>query len=125
MKTIKQKYFINASPEKVFQALTDPLIIKKWSGSNALMENKKGGKFELWDGWNYGTNTEIIKNKKLVQEWYSEDWEEASTVSFILHDKNGKTEVELIHEDVPDESFTKYSKGWEEHYLGAIREMFG
>ncbi|MBL0108113.1 MAG: SRPBCC domain-containing protein [Ignavibacteria bacterium] len=42
MKSFKQIYKIKASVNKVFDALTNPVTIEKWSGSPAEMDNKKG-----------------------------------------------------------------------------------
>lgn len=124
MKTIRQTYLINATPDQVFKALTNPKIIEQWSGAPATMSARKGSTFSLWDGWNYGKNLEVVRNEKLVQEWRSQEWEEPSKVTFTLKGKGRKTEVELTHENVPDNGYKKYSDGWKEYYLGAIRKLF-
>lgn len=45
MKTIKQKYLINAAKEKVWQALVDPKKIDDWGGEPTKMSEKEGEEF--------------------------------------------------------------------------------
>lgn len=122
MKTIKQSYEMKASPAQVFQALTDPKIIAKWSGSPAKMNAKKGTKFELWGGDMFGTNLEVVKDKKLVQEWCTNTFKSKAT--FTIKAKGKNSVVDLIHENVPAKSVKDYSEGWRDYYLGAMQEMF-
>ena len=69
MPTIEQSYEMNATPEQVFEALVNADIIQDWSGDEAKMVPEVGDKFSLWGGQMFGTNLEVVKNKKLVQEW--------------------------------------------------------
>ena len=124
MPTIQKIYEMNASPEEVFDALVNPDLIQIWSGDEAQMSSKVGGTFSLWGGQMYGVNLEVIKNKKLVQEWSYDQKAEASKVTFLIKAKEKKTTVELIHEDVPEKSVNSISDGWDSYYLGAIQEMF-
>lgn len=124
MPTIKQTYEMNASPEEVFEALVDPNIIQDWSGDEAKMSADVGGKFSLWGGQMFGINLEVVKNKKLVQEWCYDQWETPSKVTFTLKAKGKMTVVDLLHEDVPEKSVNSIADGWGAYYLGAMQEMF-
>ncbi len=124
MPTIKQTYEMNAKAEEVFDALVNPEIIQDWSGDEAKMSADVGAKFSLWGGQMFGTNLEVVKNKKLVQEWCYDQWDKPSKVTFTLKAKGKQTFVELLHEDVPEKSLTSITEGWDIYYLGAIREMF-
>jgi uncharacterized protein YndB with AHSA1/START domain len=124
MPTIKQTYEMNATPEKVFEALVDPEIIQIWSGDEAKMGPEVGDNFTLWGGQMFGKNLEVVKNKKLVQEWSYDQWEAPSKVTFTLKPKGKKTIVELLHEDVPEKSLKSIDEGWDGYYLGAMKEMF-
>ena len=55
MKTITQEYVINAPIEKVWLALIDPLVIEQWGGGPAVMNDRVGTEFKLWDGDIWGT----------------------------------------------------------------------
>lgn len=124
MPTIEQTYEMNATPEQVFDALLNPEIIQIWSGDEAKMSAEVGGNFVLWGGQMFGTNLEIIKNKKLVQEWNYDQWDKPSKVTFTIKIKGKKTIVELLHEDVPEKSLNSITDGWGTYYLGSMQEMF-
>lgn len=124
MPTIVQKYEMNATPEQVFDALVNPDTIQTWSGDEAKMGPEVGDTFTLWGGQMFGKNLEVVKNKKLVQEWCYDQWEKPSKVTFTLKAKGKKTIVELLHEDVPEKSLTSIDEGWDAYYLGAMKDMF-
>lgn len=124
MPTIKQTYEIAASAEKVFEALVNEEIIQHWSGDEVKMSAEVGAKFSLWGGQMYGTNLEIVPNKKLVQEWFYDQWDLPSKVTFLLNGSGDVTFVELLHEEVPEKSLKSITESWSFYYLGAIQEMF-
>lgn len=122
MKTIKQSYKINAPGDEVWQALVDPKIIEKWGAGPAQMDDKVGTRFKLWGGDIHGRNTEVVKNKKLVQDWYGGNWQKPSKLTFELTNLDGKTQVELVHEDVPDKEAENIEDGWERYYMGPLKD---
>ena len=124
MPTIQQTYEMNATPEEVFEALVNPDLIQNWSGDEAKMSAEVGAKFSLWGGQMFGTNLEVIKNQKLVQEWWYDQWDAPSKVTITIKTKDKKTIVELLHEDVPEKSLNSIADGWSGYYLGAMQDMF-
>ncbi|MBS1486496.1 MAG: SRPBCC domain-containing protein [Bacteroidetes bacterium] len=124
MKDYKKYFSINASPEDVYLALTNPLTIYLWSGEEAQMSTEPGSEFSLWDGAIVGKNLEFIPNKKIIQQWYFDGQQEESIVTIILHaDKNG-TSAELRHTNIPDESFDDIVEGWRDVYFGSLQEFY-
>lgn len=124
MPTIEQTYEMDATPEEVFNALVNPDVIQIWSGDEAKMSADIGGTFMLWGGQMFGTNLEVVKNKRLVQEWCYDQWDTPSKVTFTIKVKGKKTVVELLHEDVPERSVKSITEGWNSYYLGSMQEMF-
>ena len=122
MKIIHQIYIINAPIEKVWKALVDPKIIAKWSESPAEMDAKVGIKFSLWEGQIHGTNLEVISPKRLKQEWYA-DYETPSFVTFTIYEHEGKTTVELQHEQVPADKFKDIADGWKQFYMIPLKKF--
>jgi activator of HSP90 ATPase len=120
---INQKYIINAPANKVWEALTNPKIIEKWSQSKATMNDSEGTNFKLWDGDIFGKNIRVIKNKELVQEWTSGDWEKPSTVTFKLKELDNKTEVTLTHIGVPESEIEDIDNGWKDYYMNPLKEV--
>lgn len=123
MKSLKQTYLINAPIELVWQALTDSKVIDDWGGGPAKMSGEEGFEFEFWGGDIWGKNIKVVKGKQIVQEWYSGKWDKPSIVAFNLSEKNGKTEVKLIHEDVPENEFNEIEDGWKRYYLGPLIKL--
>jgi activator of HSP90 ATPase len=124
MPTIEQTYEMNASPEQVFDALVNADTIQNWSEDEVKMNAEVGAAFSLWGGQMFGTNLEVVKNKKLVQEWCYDQWEKPSKVTFTIKAKGKKTIVDLLHEEVPEKSVNSIADGWDAYYLGAIKRMF-
>ena len=123
MKSIKQRYEINASVDKVWDALVNPKTIDKWGGGPAKMNDQEGFEFEFWGGDIYGKNKEVIKNKKLVQEWFSGKWEKPSIVTFLLESLEDNIKVELIHTDIPDEEADDIEQGWKDYYMIPLKQL--
>ena len=123
VKELVKHYEINASIEKVWKAFTVPQEIDAWGGGPAVMDDKVGTQFKLWDGDIHGTNTEIELCKKIVQEWYSGDWPEPSIAEFTFSQKNGKTIIDLLHKNIPDMKTEEIDKGWDEYYLGPLKKL--
>lgn len=123
MKTIRQTYLINAPPELVWKALVDPTVISKWGGGPARMDDKVGTKFTLWGGDICGKNIKVIKKKELVQEWFGGKWKKPSKATFKLAEKKDKTELRLLHEDVPDQEAKDIEEGWKAYFLGPLKKL--
>lgn len=123
MKTIKQTYHIKAPVEKVWKALVEPELIGKWGAGPAKMDDKVGTKFSLWGGDIYGTNVEVVKEKKLVQEWFGGKWDAPSILTFTLNSKGDTTEVHLMQENIPDSEFEDIEQGWKDYYMGPLKEF--
>ncbi len=123
MKTIKQTYVINAPITKVWQAFVNPSVIEQWGGGPAKMSVEEGFEFKLWGGDIYGTNTKVITEKLLQQDWYGGKWDTPSKLSFSFSENDGNTEIKMIHTDVPDDAAKDIEQGWREYYLGPIKEL--
>ena len=122
-KSLKQNYTIKAPVAKVWQAFVEPEVINKWGAGPAKMDDKVGTKFSLWNNDIYGTNTEVVAEKKLVQDWYGGDWDKPSIVTFTFTAKGDETEIDLVHTDLPDGEEDNFADGWKSYYVGAIKEL--
>jgi activator of HSP90 ATPase len=122
-KIIRKTYVIKAPVERVWKALVSPALIRKWSGSKAIMSPGLGQRFELWNGDIYGKNIDVEKNKRLVQEWYSGPWVEPSLVFITLSKIPSGTKLRLVHKNVPLDEILAISSGWDDYYFGMIKDM--
>jgi uncharacterized protein YndB with AHSA1/START domain len=119
---ITKSYVIAASPSEVWRALTEAESIEGWGGGPAVMRSEAGSPFSLWGGDIWGTNVQVVPERCLVQEWYGGEWPAPSIVTFTLTPERGGTLVELLHRRVPDDEAVEFEAGWDDYYLGAIKE---
>lgn len=124
MKDLKIYYTLNASPEDVYNALVNQVMVEIWTGESAVMSEEPGSEFSLWDGSITGKNLEFEKNRMIRQEWYFEGEPEASLVTILLHTNGNVTQLEVRQTNIPDEAFSNISDGWKEDYLGGLSQLF-
>ena len=124
MKDYKKYFLIGAPPDEVYKALTNPATIQLWTGEKADMAEEPGSEFSLWEGSIEGINLEFVPGKKIVQQWYFGDQEDASIVTIILHEHRSGTSAELRHTNIPDEDYDNIISGWEENYFGSLIEFY-
>jgi len=123
MKDLKRYYKLNADPKDVYNALTNEKMIEIWTGEDAEMTAEANTEFSLWGGSISGINLEFEPDKKIVQQWFFGEDDEASIVTIKLHPDKKGTSVELNHTNIPDEAYENISDGWDEDYFGALREL--
>lgn len=124
--TLTVKRVIEADPETLFEALTNPEIMKRWfyasdeSGWSATVENnfREGGRYKIdmhgpEETYSHqGIYKEIIPNEKIVFSWNS-PFVTGTVVTISLSKVNGGTEVSLKHEFLPnEEEKKKHTQGW-------------
>lgn len=125
--------FIKAKREKVFQAWIRPEMIKRWMGPLDIIvpgvttDPRVGGRYHIEmegkggemgkPGAKYivdGVYEEIVPNEKLVFTWVWERPDASQTVvTVLLKDKDGGTELTLIHERFTTaEDMKRHEHGW-------------
>ena len=128
--SLEIKRFINAPPDRVYAAWTDPTELQHWFGPEEVRTIKiaadvrVGGKYR-WDlvkqegeEWScLGEYRELVPGRKIVFTWKWDDdeaWENHdSVVTVELSDREGGTEVKLTHEKLPsEESRDRHNEGW-------------
>jgi uncharacterized protein YndB with AHSA1/START domain len=124
------KRVINAPRDRVYAAWTDPAQLKQWFGPENVQTRGLvadacvGGEFR-WDLVNpegeemtmRGEFRELQPGKKVVFTWQWQDdevWENhISLVTVELSDRDGGTELRLIHEQLPNEQSREgHNGGW-------------
>jgi activator of HSP90 ATPase len=125
--TITQKVIISAMPEEVYDAYADAKKHAKFTGGKATNNPVVGGTFTAWDGYISGKNLELEKGKRIVQEWVTTDWPEGyppSKLELTLREVNGKTEITMVHSDVPTEQENGLKQGWIDFYWEPLKNYF-
>ena len=121
---IRQTVFFEASPEEVYDALLDAKKHSAFTGSPATTNARVGSEFEAWNGYISGKNLELMKNRKIVQEWETTEWPEGyprSKLVLTLTAKKGGTELKMVHSRVPAEQLEEYTGGWTSAYWEPLR----
>jgi activator of HSP90 ATPase len=124
---ITQKIIINASISEVYEAYTNSKKQSAFTGSKASGEPRVGSKFSAWDGYIQGKYIDLEKNSKVVQEWITTDWPKnfpASRLELIFKDLGDKTEISMIHSDVPAEMEDELRQGWIDFYWDPLKDYF-
>ena len=123
MRDFKKYFKLEASPADLYNALTNPTMIKIWTGETAVMSTEPGSEFSLWDGEIVGRNIGFVQDEKIVQSWFfGEDSD--SIVTIKLHPDKQGTNVEVHQTNIPDEAYENIAEGWESDYIGGIKELF-
>ena len=126
--SIKMTHVIYASPEKVFEALTDAGIIGAWGGGLSVLEREEGGKFELFDGWVKGKVLIYNPAKELSYTWKPDDWkkkDDYSTVTYKFKKHAAGTEIILEHSNFPsEEERDKHEAGWVDYVFDPMNDYF-
>jgi len=124
MKDFKKYYLLEASPEEVYMALTNPLTIRLWTNEEAHMSTVPGSEFSIMGDSIAGKNLEFVENKKIVQEWYFGEQEAPSIVTIKIHKHPEGSSVEVVHTNIPDEAYEDIVEGWNGAYFGSLQEYF-
>ncbi len=124
--TIKQGCMLPATPMEVYSAWMTSKEHASFTGQEALVSQKEGGKFTTFDGWASGTNIELAPGKKIVQTWRGDDWPKEAmsmlTVQLIKAPKG--TKVLFTQTGVPKNKAKDIAQGWRDYYWSALKEYF-
>ena len=119
------EFRLSGKPARVMQLLTDPLLIRKWSGGEAIVEKKAGGRFEMFDGWVKGEVLKVTDNE-LAYTWKTEDWPADAVpteVHYLLKEDEAGTKVILKHTGFPDEEqMNSHRSGWSDFFFTPMED---
>ncbi len=128
---IRREVAIAASPETVWELLTDPEKAPIWWGRALTLDPRPGGLLRIEVGAGNVTSGEFVEldpPRRLVYTW---GWESggagpelvpagSTTVEITLVPEGAGTKLELIHRGLPSgEPAENHGLGWE-HYLGRL-----
>jgi uncharacterized protein YndB with AHSA1/START domain len=128
---------INAPMAKVWQALTDPKMVKEWLfGTDMHVSNwEVGGEITYtgqWEGKSYqdkGKIVEIVPEQKLVSTYWSsfsglpDAPENYQKVTYQLSQDGDGTKIEITQEGSKTEEQAKHSEGNWRQVLGSMKKI--
>lgn len=124
--TIKQSYTFHASPEEVYELIMDAKKHAAFTGGPVRMSKKVNGPFEVFGGYAYGSNIELLPGKKIVQAWHfrEEGWPDGhfSLCTFRFFPKGSSTLMRFTQTGVPEQSMKNLKNGWKEFYWNPMKK---
>ena len=126
----------NASPEKVWKAITDKDQMKQWYFDLEAFKPEVGFEFQF-EVINEGRRflhlckiTEVITGKKLKYSWRYDGYEGNSFVTFELFAEGSETRLRLTHEGLetfpvnnPDFRKENFAEGWTQLIGSSLKEF--
>ena len=125
MKTIHQIIIFKTTPKTIYEIWLDSEKHSALIGDEAKISKEVNGKFSTFSGYSKGINLELVPNKKIVQTWRANEWEEDhySKITITLTKIKQGTKLEFIQEHVPDEFYESIYKGWMDFYWAPLKRM--
>jgi len=135
-KNINQLIKIKASPQEVYEALTDEAKHAAFTGEPAKIQATMGGAFSAYDGYITGTLTELVPNKLIVLQWNDDRFRSQgrrsavdervkqglySTATFMIDPEDGGTRLRFFQQGIPEDLYDELSAGWQEHYWDKLK----
>ena len=127
---------LNATTEKVWNALTEPSLVKQWQyGSDLITDWKIGSEIRFRNEWEgqvfeqWGTVLEVIPNQKIKYSLFfpRQDVEDKPEnyfiMSYFLSDENQKTKLEIIQEDNRPGAVQEEPQGEENPILQGLKAV--
>jgi uncharacterized protein YndB with AHSA1/START domain len=119
------EFILSGKPRRVMQLLTDPKLIRKWSGGEAVLENMVGGRFEMFDNWVSGKVTKTGATE-LAYTWKTTDWPDdapPSEVHYLLKEDEAGTKVIIKHSGFPNaEEMNSHKSGWTDFFFDPLED---
>jgi len=120
-KTITQKIvFKDAKASSLYNMYLDSREHTKLTGNNpANISAKEGAKFSIYDGYSWGKNLQLVKDKLIVQSWRASDWKKSdvdSTLILSFEQNKNDAVINMIHANVPDNQASALKDGWNDFY---------
>jgi uncharacterized protein YndB with AHSA1/START domain len=127
--SIEREMMLNVPPEQVWVALTDPVHVAKWFGTEGEIDLRPGGAIYFgWPGFGrfYGVVVEADRPRKFSYRWCLDrdtpvDEGATTLVEFTLEKAAGGTRLLLVEsgfaslpEGVRDRHLADNTRGWEE-----------
>ena len=124
---VTRELVIDASPETVWEFLTDPEKIKRWKGVLVSFDATPGAAYRIEVIPSHTAAGEIVEldpPRRLVYTW---GWESggpvppgSTTVEYELVPEGSGTRLLFTHRDLPNqEAADSHTTGWD-HYLGRL-----
>jgi activator of HSP90 ATPase len=129
--SIHEEARVTASPQQVYDLLTDGRLFSAATGQPAEITDREGDSFSLFGGRVVGRQIELVPGQRVVQAWrfgerHPSPWEPGvySTVRFALEPATAGTRLVIDHTGIPPEWVEHISSGYPMFYRDPITKFF-
>jgi activator of HSP90 ATPase len=125
--SIRISAVIPSKRKTLYNAWLDSNAHAAFTGANARVNAKVGGKFSAWDGYITGRTIELVPGRKIVQRWRTTDFPEGAPDSKLVvsfQDTSTGTRITLRHSKIPRGQGKGYKRGWREFYFVPMKRHF-
>jgi activator of HSP90 ATPase len=126
-RTITQTVIVPAPPVDVYDAFVNARRHAAFTGSPATGVARVGGRFTACDGYIAGVHRELVKGRKVVQDWRTTEWPDGapdSLLTLTLRKAKGGTALKMVHSNVPAAQADRYRQGWIDYYWTPLTTYF-
>jgi len=128
---IHQEVAINATRDRVYQALTQTKHFSKivemgipGAGASTVISPHLGGEFSLFGDRIIGRHLEMVPGERLVQAWREKVWNPGiySIVRFQLNADGAGSKLIFDHTGFPQGAADHLAIGWKSHYWEPLKK---
>lgn len=112
----------------LYGAWLDSRTHSAFTGAQARIANRVGGRFSAWDSYIEGTTVKLVRGKTIVQHWRTTDFPKGSPDSKLVvsfQDTRTGTRISLSHSNIPIGLSGNYKRGWKDFYFAPMKRYFG
>ncbi|XP_034555248.1 activator of 90 kDa heat shock protein ATPase homolog 1-like isoform X2 [Notolabrus celidotus] len=115
------------SADELYRTFINQEFVQVFSRSAAVVDGRRGGRFQMLDGSVSGEFTQLVPDKKIEMRWRFRTWpsEHYATISLDLQDQGDETELRMECRGVPSGEEDSTREGWTRFYFQAIKQTFG
>lgn len=125
-----------AEPREVYRAWLDSAGHTAFTGAQAEVQARVGGRFTAWDGYIEGRTLAMGPAGqtasgqpafRILQSWRTTEFPAGSPDSrleVLLEKTRGGTRITLKHSDIPAGQGAEYAQGWADHYFTPMMRWF-
>ncbi|EYC13794.1 hypothetical protein Y032_0042g533 [Ancylostoma ceylanicum] len=127
VKSIELSESYKVPPDRLYEVLSEPTLVRAWANGNIEWDFKEGGKFTLFGGTVTGTFDKIKPNEEITMSWRLKAYpaNHFAKIKFILKDESDSTSLLVEAEGVPSHMAEETRNGFTRYYLASIARTFG
>jgi len=125
--SLRLSTFLPATPRRVYQAWLSSQAHTAFTGAEAEVEARVGGRHRAWDDYITGRILELEVDRRIVMTWRTTEFpsgSQDSRVEVLLEPEKSGTRLTLFHSQIPPGDGPLYDEGWQENYFGPMMAYF-